>query len=117
MTATATKTRHSVKVDDVFYSSWGYDQTNVDWYQVVKVTPASVYVKKISSALSDDGRHVVPVLGRFLNDKKPALHRVQSYTDHGGIEHVFLHWTSFASLYPWDGTPKYDTIAAGYPGH
>lgn len=27
--------RHDVKVGDIFRSSWGYDQTNIDYYQVV----------------------------------------------------------------------------------
>jgi hypothetical protein len=112
-----TKVKHSVKVDDIFYSSWGYDQSNIDWYQVVKVTPASVYVRKVRSALSDDGRNVVPVINGFTSDRKPELHRVQSYTDRDGSEHVWLHWTSFASLSPWDGTPRYDTLAAGDCGH
>lgn len=30
-----TQNMHSVHVGDLFYDSWGYDQTNVDFYQVV----------------------------------------------------------------------------------
>lgn len=54
-TATPTQTPAEVagvKVGDFFYSSWGYDQTNVDFYKVVEVTKSgkSVKVQKWSSA-------------------------------------------------------------------
>ena len=26
---------HDVKVGDIYYTSWGYDQTNIDFYEVV----------------------------------------------------------------------------------
>src|ERR1700733_1209595 len=26
---------HTVKLDEIIYNSWGYDQTNIDFYQVV----------------------------------------------------------------------------------
>lgn len=31
-----------MKQDDIFVSSWGYEQTNVDFYEVVKVTAKTV---------------------------------------------------------------------------
>lgn len=31
----ASKNKYGVKVGDVFYDSWGYEQTNIDFYQVV----------------------------------------------------------------------------------
>lgn len=39
--------KHSYKVGDIFYNSWGYEQTNVDFYQVVAVTEKSVKVREI----------------------------------------------------------------------
>lgn len=35
------KRNHSVKVGDVFYTSWGYEQTNVDFFQVIELRGAS----------------------------------------------------------------------------
>jgi len=32
-----TQYRHTLKEGDILYSSWGYDQTNIDFYQVVAV--------------------------------------------------------------------------------
>jgi len=37
-----TKNEHqndSVKIGDMFYTSWGYDQTNTEHFQVVKISP------------------------------------------------------------------------------
>jgi hypothetical protein len=45
-------------VGDVAYTSWGYDQTNVDWFQVVEVKPRSVVVRQISQNCSDHGQPV-----------------------------------------------------------
>jgi hypothetical protein len=35
-----------VKVGDIFYTSWGYDQTNVEFYKVVRATKSSVWVQE-----------------------------------------------------------------------
>lgn len=32
-----TQNMHGVHVGDIFYSTWGYDQTNVDFWQVVEL--------------------------------------------------------------------------------
>lgn len=43
-------------VGDVVYTSWGYDQTNVEYYQVVSLKPKSVIVRQISVNSSDRGQ-------------------------------------------------------------
>lgn len=35
-------------VGDVVYNSWGYDQTNIDWYQVVEVKAKSVVIRPVA---------------------------------------------------------------------
>ena len=40
-----------VKVGDVFEASWGYDQTNVDFFQVVAKTGKSVRIKQVEPTL------------------------------------------------------------------
>ena len=37
------------KVGDILHHSWGYDQTNSDFYQVVEVKTASVVLRKIGA--------------------------------------------------------------------
>lgn len=43
-------------VGDVVYTSWGYDQTNVEYYQVTTLKPRSVVVRQISVNSSDHGQ-------------------------------------------------------------
>jgi hypothetical protein len=38
-----------VKVGDIFYCSWGYDQTNVNFYEVIRLTGQGVEVQPIAS--------------------------------------------------------------------
>lgn len=43
-------------VGDVGYTSWGYDQTNVEFFQVVRVLPRSVVVRQVAENCSDHGQ-------------------------------------------------------------
>lgn len=65
---------HSLKVGDVLNSSWGYDQTNVDFYQVVEVpSKCFVIVCKIGGiTVSDNGPsvRVKPNRDAFIGEPK-----------------------------------------------
>ena len=50
------------KVGDVLYSSWGYEQTNVDFYQITRVSEKSVWYKKIQCTLAA-GEGLSPMAG------------------------------------------------------
>ncbi len=89
--------KHSLKVDDILYDSWGYDQTNVDYYQVVEVGEKSVKIRKIRKK-SVSGDKVVAVPNRFVG---PAKTKIVSGGNSVKID------TGYASL--WDGKPKYET--------
>jgi hypothetical protein len=68
-------TGHGVEVGAIFCWSWGYDQTNVDFYEVVGVTAKSVRVREIASEPvpgTDRGGmscSVRPIPGRFTSEK------------------------------------------------
>src|SRR4029077_20462667 len=48
--------QHAVKVGDVFYTSWGYDQTNVEYFQVVGLRGAKqVLVRAIGKHYEETG--------------------------------------------------------------
>jgi hypothetical protein len=44
------------QVGDVLYYSWGYDQTNIDWFQVTRVSAASVWIRPIAENTNDHGQ-------------------------------------------------------------
>lgn len=91
-------------VGDILVSSWGYEQTNVDFYQVVEVKPSrkAIVIREICSDLNTDAAAfmsgtVTPIPDNFKG--KPMLKRVQP-GDYVRIE-------SFANARKWDGKPKY----------
>lgn len=57
--------KHDLQVGDILYSSWGYDQTNIDYYQVVGTGNRSVKIRKIDSKSVDDS-HVMPMPNKFI---------------------------------------------------
>ena len=103
--------KHSLVVGSILYSSWGYDQTNIDFYQVVEVVgKKSVKIRQIGSSIdhAEQGAdYVVAIRNGFLNDSEPKLKRVGQ----GNV----ISLNSYSSAYPYDGEPKYET-AAGW-GH
>ena len=90
---------------DIMYTSWGYEQTNVDWFQVVEVKSSgkTVVVREIAGNLHTDsgcgpmsGR-TTPVKDEFVGE--PMTKRVQRG------DSVKIHSSAYA--YKWDGKPKY----------
>ena len=105
---------HTLKVGDILYSSWGYDQTNIDFYQVTKVIGKAVEIREIGKSISESsGRgyddEVMPVPNRFIN---PPMRKIPQ---DGYKGEPTIRLTSYSSASLWNGKPKYQT-AAGY-GH
>lgn len=106
-------TDEGVKVGDFYYTTWGYEQTNVEFYEVVGLTPKGVKVRKVSAQVVEDHTSqeaVVPVAGAFL-DSGPETKVLRPCGKKGGA----LSFSSYKSAWFWDGTPKYRT-ASGW-GH
>lgn len=78
---------HDVKVGDIFKSSWGYDQTNVDYYQVVKLCGKSMAeVMEIAQDREETGfmsGRCVPKPGAFLHDPQFDAQGRPAYDDQG----------------------------------
>ena len=93
-----------VKVGDIFYNSWGYDQTNIDWYQVVSLTKSgkSVKIRPIAGKIKESGfmsGTTTPKKGKFTGPavtKRIGIHNGEPYlpSKYG--------WTGL-----WDGEPKH----------
>ena len=68
-------TTPNVKVGDLFSMSWGYDQTNVNYFQVTRTTPKGVYVREIGAKSVPDTQGfmcetVRPVKDSFLSSSQ-----------------------------------------------
>lgn len=98
----------SVQVGDIFYTSWGYDQTNVGYYEVVRCTSATVWlrqtvwVRQIASSWDDGYNRVAPIPGNFIGELE--MHRLKN----SGSRPAF-YLTSCSNAWLWDGAPKYAT--------
>jgi hypothetical protein len=93
---------HTLKVGDVLSSSWGYEQTNVTFYQVTRVTPSSVELGVVRSVETSDGPLTMtgtktPLRGEFVNGNR-WLKRVSASGQ------VKLSSCEYAHL--WDGKPQ-----------
>ncbi len=111
----------------ILYSSWGYDQTNVDYYMVTRATKASAWivpmrhVEATSRGYSPMSGHTTPLEpmdsetvwvdgehGRVPVERPivPAMHRIKRYTYGGELREV-LRLTSYSSASLWDGRALY----------
>jgi len=91
---------HTFIVGDILSSSWGYEQTNVTFYQVTRVTKSSVELGTLKSVEDYDGQAMVgtkvPCPGEFANANR-FVKRVSNY----GVK---LSSHEYARL--WDGKPQ-----------
>lgn len=103
---------HSLKEGDILYTSWGYDQTNVDFYQVTRVIDKAIVIREIASkVVSGDGfsESVVAVPNHFVGDPDKKI-PTGTGNDPGRVR-----ITSYSSAGLWDGKPKYQS--GPYGGH
>jgi hypothetical protein len=94
-----------LKVGDLLRSSWGYDQTNVDYYQVTKVTKRSVEIREVglehvegSGCANGMADRVRPRKDKFLSEPKRKL--VQVWVEKDGTVRCSVKVRSFAYAYP-----------------
>jgi hypothetical protein len=104
---TKRKARNEIKaadfwmVGDVAYNSWGYEQTNVDFYEVVEVKAKTVMLRRIAQNNSDVrggpfGGYTQPRRGEYAGEPFPKRVGEEGYLSF-----------EFGSGAKWDGKPKY----------
>lgn len=105
--------QHTLQVGDVLESSWGYDQTNIDYYQVTKRSDKCVWIRPIKARSDGSGwtGDCVPMPGEFEGEEtrhavtQQNSVRVRSFAyAHkieprivGGVKfYPVSHWTAYA---------------------
>ncbi len=84
----------SIKKGTILRGSWGYDQTNNEYCQVVKNTGKTLICQKLGKKTIGD---IYPALGsKVMPDKnkkvcKPFRIKIDRYTGQNGEERVSLH--------------------------
>jgi hypothetical protein len=103
---------HGLKPGDIMVCSWGYDQTNIDYYQVTEVRGKNVVLREISKKVVGDSggssERVMPVPDSFIGE--PLLKRPS-----GSSGKPYVRVTSYSSAHLWDGKPDHQT--GPYSGH
>lgn len=95
-----------LKEGDILYCSWGYDQTQVDFYKVKEIVGNNrIKIVPMTAVVAEQSRGAdYMVAGEEKGE--PMLKVVNGKQNSVRI-------TSYANAYPWDGKPKYET-AFGY---
>lgn len=102
-----------LEVGDVLRSMWGYDQTNIDYYEVTRVLGRMVEIRALAQE-SVETMHMqgecVPLPGKYVGEPMRKLARdgrvkIESYAWASKVEPVMVgnvrvykpsHWTSYA---------------------
>lgn len=114
------------KVGDILHHSWGYDQTNCDFYQVVEVKKASVVLRKIGAttvpgsegfmseslmpekdAFITKGFQALTKHDKYITPDNPTItKRVSFYVKDDKTLRYFVP-TPYGWCDLWDGKPEY----------
>lgn len=94
---------NQLQVGDILYSTWGNEQTNVDFYQVVKVSGQRATVQEIESSTVTSNHEamtskVIAMKDNFKKSEKPITRQVVFGTE--------MSLKSYEYAQKWDGTPK-----------
>lgn len=94
------------KVDDVISSSWGYDQTNVDFYKVIAVKNSMIEIRQLQAITKEDRPASMtgktwPVQPFEFHPDFPKVIRKKPKPDGSFKLESWGRWCS-----PWDGQPK-----------
>jgi hypothetical protein len=108
------KRPHPLKVGDILHTSWGYDQTNVEFFEVVRVvSDRSVELRELAQARTETGwctGTCKPVPGAYLKPRyegdDTGLPIIRRASHDGtvridGVRHAWLgagehRWSSYA---------------------
>jgi hypothetical protein len=88
-----------IQKGSILYSSWGYEQTNIDFYIVLERKPKSVVLQMVGQDKTYDGPDngkCAPDVTMFIGE--PFLKRINKWGK------VNLNSYSYCGL--WDGRPK-----------
>lgn len=90
-----------VKKGDIFYASWGYDQTNIDFVKVIEISKSGKSVKAVTighnyiERLTDMSEKTSPDPDRVIS-KSPVTLRIQKRCN--GSEELVLRGSYHYSL-------------------
>lgn len=110
-----------IKVGDIFEMSWGYEQTNVDFFRVkelrgkTQVILQEVYLRMVEeeavSGMSADRKYsidnysIVENSVHIRDNEKGAIKQVKKFDD----GKIYINMSSFANAYLYNGETVYES--------
>lgn len=99
-----TTRKQHINKGDILVSTWGYEQTNADFFEALTDAKPGEFVKlqplkHHEEPTGDMTGRAVPVFGS--NNGKPIRRKVSASSYFGAGVRV----ASYASAFPWDGRP------------
>jgi len=104
---------HGLTVGSILVRSWGYDQTNVDFFEVVAVRGAMVRIREVAAVVVEShagAEYLAPRRGIYTGDVSGWKRPSRGYKGSTSVK-----VSDYGHAYLWDGRPEYQT-AGGY-GH
>ena len=104
---------HPFKVGQALYQSWGYDQTNIDFYQIVEVKEKTVKVREIGqvSVPGSNGymcEHVMPDIDKFIGEVESKLIKAYISTS-GDVRYYIVNGRHSLTIYSAGKTGTYQS--------
>lgn len=103
--------KNPYKYGDLLYTSWGYEQTNVNFYQVVEVNAKSLVLREVSCFTDNsewNSGYKTPIKDRFIRQKFIArIVFSRSLGVDGNLIHSVVNKkiAACSDFYFWDGKP------------
>lgn len=95
-------------VGDILYSQWGYEQTNVGFYKVIKATAKTVVVRMLQNRVvkttSSMSGYVVPA-DEFRDGVIEGEARRRIKDDSAAQNEPYIDISPCETAHPWNGKP------------
>jgi len=104
--------QHGLQVGDLLYSSWGYDQTNINFYQVTSLKGKQVGIRPVDGKVVREERGADYVVAQPNHFSGPEIKKIPQTS---GGNRMYVKVTDSQTAYKWDGKPLYQT--SGFGGH
>lgn len=106
---------HPFKNGDILYSSWGWEQTNIDWFKVIEVTPSTMIIQELAAIKTPDDNEHFNDRGMSMPDVDKFIcppHRVRIQRFRSGSQVSFFVKIGHGVGQLWDGKAKRYTAYA-----
>lgn len=89
----------TVNIGDIYVTSWGYDQTNIDYYKVTNVKNKTVNLVSIGQKRNYTG----PMQGECVPDPSVTGNKIYTKRMIPNGDSVSFKMTSYSWAYKWNG--------------